>query len=261
MSDLALAAVSNPIYLPRIEEAPRSMESDSDEDVWLQPNDASSVVVEYEFFNVPESSLNTLPRRVTEAVATLVRRRRVPSDDDVRDMVQPHAASTDSSADNEIAESARVRVVLAQNVALDLAMHRSFQEGGNKQQTRALTQDEIFAMQLRSEQMLRRRARTAHANSEDNTCVICMEKVFEDENCIVVLSSCGHAFHKDCIVQWLERLPRACPLCKSDVDLTLPPPPGVTTRSRARAMRRAAQLYDETTHTNHTSEPENEVCL
>jgi len=66
-----------------------------------------------------------------------------------------------------------------------------------------------------------------------STCVICLERVRQSRDRIF-LDPCGHVFHKDCIVQWLEKLPRQCPTCRDDVNLT--PLAGVMTRSQTRAL-------------------------
>lgn len=227
------------------------MDSDSEEEnAWAEPQNSHSVVVEYEFFDIPETSLDALPRRVTEAVETLVRRRRVPSDDDVREMVHSNCTPVSSPRSTETAASARVRVVLAHSVAVDLAMHRSFNEGGNVQQTAALTPQELSALEINSRHIIAQRSGDSSA-VEDISCVVCMEILVEGGDC-VALSPCKHMFHKNCIARWLERLPRTCPMCKSDVNLTsVSHPPGVVTRSRARAMRMASAAHDT----------EEEVCL
>lgn len=249
MSELALVVRHNPIYLPEEQQAQTNMDSDSEEeDAWAEPQNSHSVVVEYEFFDIPETSLDALPRRVTEAVETLVRRRRVPSDDDVREMVHSNCTPMGSPRSTETAASARVRVVLAHSVAVDLAMHRSFNEGGNVQQTAALTSQELSALLSNSRQIIAQR--NDSSTLEDASCVVCMETVDVGGDC-VALSPCKHMFHKDCIAKWLERLPRACPMCKSDVNLTVMHPPGAVTRSRARAMQRATATHDA----------EEEVCL
>lgn len=241
MSEVTPAFRRNPIYLPIFAEAQTNMDvvdsNAAEEDPWAELDDPSSVVVEYEFFNVPETSLQRLPQRVTEAVETLVRRRRVPSDDDVREMVHSNSTPLGSPRSAQVADSARVRVVLAQDVAVNLAMHRSFHEGGNVQRTASLTPQQLLALAHRSHQIATRQARSDNAeDTTDNTCVICMDTLYDNKNRIR-LSPCKHAFHKECIVQWLERLPRTCPLCKGNVDLTMPRPSGAITRSRARALR------------------------
>ncbi|CAJ1360894.1 unnamed protein product [Effrenium voratum] len=45
-------------------------------------------------------------------------------------------------------------------------------------------------------------------------CAICLEE-FEDET--VIELSCGHAFHKPCVVSWLGRSTK-CPLCMQSVE-------------------------------------------
>ena len=45
-------------------------------------------------------------------------------------------------------------------------------------------------------------------------CTICMDG-YEDGAIMCVLS-CFHAFHKDCVLRWLE-LHATCPVCKTDL--------------------------------------------
>ena len=227
---------------------------------------ALPVMVEYEFFNVPSSCLEHLPERVTRAVNTLVRRQRVPSDEDVRELVQEEEEEEEedaelfssSSAESlyvvsesaRAAEPTRVRIMLPHNVAVELALHRSFQEGGNVEQRAALTEAQVRTLTRRSQQIqlrqLRERReenqspRSAHRAPERrrispaaSTCVICLERVRQSRDRIL-LDPCGHVFHRDCIVLWLEKLPRQCPTCRVDVNLT--PLVGVMTRSQTRAL-------------------------
>ena len=169
---------------------------------------ALPVMVEYEFFNVRSSCLGQLPERVTQAVRTLVRRQRVPSDEDVRQLVQEtnaeggneeeeeqrllsSAASVDvDPADAFAVAPARVRVMVPHNVAVELALHRSFQEGGNVEQRSALTAAELRALHRRSQLIRLRRLRAQQEQSQSlqsarvppargrispavSTCVIC----------------------------------------------------------------------------------------
>lgn len=225
----------------------------------MPQTDALPVMVEYEIFNVPSEALQELPERVTRAVRTLVRRQRVPSDEDIRDMLRD--AETPSAGSDASEEPTRVRVMLPHSVAVELALHRSFQEGGNVEQRRALTAAEIRTLSRRSRfvhvRQLRSRRRDDDAESSRplperrrispsvNTCIICMDRVRHRRD-RVFLDPCAHVFHRECIVQWLEKLPRKCPSCRSDVNLSplAPEPPmatrRMTTRSQTRRNREGA---------------------
>ena len=222
---------------------------------------AMPVMVEYEIFNVPSSCLGQLPERVTRAVNTLVGRQRVPSDDDVRELVQGEEQPVPSNAASVYAvsesarrrEPARVRVMLPHNVAVELALHRSFQEGGNAEQRCALTAAEVRALvrrshffnvrQLRAQQeeaqspqATRRAPERRRVSPAASTCVICLERVRQSRD-RTFLDPCGHVYHKDCIVQWLEKLPRQCPACRVDVNVAPLDESAwrMTTRSQSRA--------------------------
>lgn len=176
------------------------------------------VLVEYVFEQVPTSTLQTLPERVQRAVDSLVGRERLPSDENVQDLVA-QAPETPSPP----TQLARVRIMLPENVAIDLALHRSFQEGGNVPQTRPLTVVETRRLMRRSRAVRVRQLRAARLDSAQRlshreTCVVCMEKIrYRPQK--IYLDPCGHVFHQSCIVPWLARLPRTCPSCRVSVDL------------------------------------------
>jgi len=219
------------------------------------------VVVEYEFFQVPD--VEDLPSRVASAVEELIRRERTPSDEDVRAMVQSMDNETDSTQSDaqrrvQIAQSqsspaasptaaatsqregaARVRIVMPHTNAMELALHRSFQNGGNPARESRLTTHEIQILVRQSTgyrlRRLRRRnfppsgavtrsrarrARLAHVrprSPERLECVICMDPIRYRSRRIFL--SCGHVYHRDCIVQALASLPRRCPSCRTEVVL------------------------------------------
>ena len=219
------------------------------------------VVVEYEFFQVPD--VEDLPSRVASIVEELIRRERTPSDDDVRAMVQSmddetnsaqngaqrhvQVAQTQSSpagsptaaATSQREGAARVRIVMPHTNAMELALHRSFQNGGNPARESRLTTHEIQILVRQSTgyrlRRLRRRnfppsgavtrsrarrARLAHVrprSPERFECVICMDPIRYRSRRIFL--SCGHVYHRDCIVQALASLPRRCPSCRTEVVL------------------------------------------
>jgi hypothetical protein len=55
-----------------------------------------------------------------------------------------------------------------------------------------------------------------HAASEGETCAICLVDYQDgDEVCWSRNSSCGHAFHRDCIIEWLlTGTHDYCPICR-----------------------------------------------
>lgn len=241
-----------------------------DNDLPSSPTNSMPVMVEYEFFNVPSSCLGQLPERVTRAVDTLVRRQRVPSDDDVRELLQEENQPAPSNGESvyvvsesaPVVEPARVRVMLPHNVAVELALHRSFQDGGNVDQHSALTAAELRALVQRSQVVHVRQLLEQHEERQSpqgscrtperrrispaaSTCVICLERVRHSRD-RMFLDPCGHVFHKDCIVQWLEKLPRQCPTCRVNVDLT-PLEDGarrMMTRSQTRALNESNRVSE-----------------
>ena len=230
------------------------------------------VVVEYEFFNVPESVLVDLPQRVNSVVQSLVRRDRIPSDDDVRQLVRDFAEEEhveDEDADSDLAieltanmPTARVRVMLPEPIAVDVALQRSFDHGGNASQTSELTTEEVRRLTRRSTRIRLKKLRRVDATAlpveqrrlsrrrsyamacafspAEETCVICLETLTQRSQKLY-LDPCEHLFHRGCIVEWLAQLPRKCPSCRADIDLSARADelPGPVTRSQT---RRAATL-------------------
>jgi hypothetical protein len=55
----------------------------------------------------------------------------------------------------------------------------------------------------------------AHADTDpSDTCSICLD-AFKDGQAHVLPCSTKHAFHKPCIVRWLEREHASCPVCNT----------------------------------------------
>jgi Ring finger domain len=48
------------------------------------------------------------------------------------------------------------------------------------------------------------------------TCPVCIEDFVIDEM-VVILPRCKHAYHKECVRQWLMEKQGICPLCKTNV--------------------------------------------
>merc|ERR1719316_259811 len=53
----------------------------------------------------------------------------------------------------------------------------------------------------------------AAGKPRDSDCVICMQAIGCD--CVEV-PTCGHAFHSECIKEWLAHRP-VCPICRHDL--------------------------------------------
>lgn len=49
---------------------------------------------------------------------------------------------------------------------------------------------------------------------EDFSCVICAD---EDRPTVIAKLSCGHVFHRDCIVEW-GKYKKECPLCRTPIE-------------------------------------------
>lgn len=60
---------------------------------------------------------------------------------------------------------------------------------------------------------------------KDSCCAVCQDSYHADET--VCKLPCGHSYHKDCVVPWLERH-CTCPVCRHEVGETQPEPASQT---------------------------------
>lgn len=186
---------------------------------------SQSVLVEYTFPDLPSAAARDLPRRVEAAIHSLVARERLPSDEDVRAIVCGVAGRGLQNEDLEDAgekeeQNPRVQVMLPHEIALDLAVHRSFHTV-QPSPAEPLTQVELRTLTRRSRQMRLRATRcritvAGSARCLHETCVVCLNPVQCTATRIVL--ECAHEFHRCCITGWLNTQ-RACPTCRQEVDL------------------------------------------
>ncbi|EPZ32411.1 hypothetical protein ROZALSC1DRAFT_28519 [Rozella allomycis CSF55] len=47
-------------------------------------------------------------------------------------------------------------------------------------------------------------------------CSICLNEYSENDN-LRSMNACGHAFHKDCLDNWLTQYNNSCPLCRTEI--------------------------------------------
>lgn len=181
------------------------------------------VLVEFTLFNIPESDLDQLPGRVEEAVSDLVGRERLPSDENVREFLRENSDTAAEGGDENSIEPARVRIMLPHDVAVDIAMDRSFNTEQPPSES-PLTTAGLRVLTRRSVKTRLRILRRAFATEEvssptdPSTCVVCLERVVY--NATKITLECEHCFHRGCIVAWLAKLPRQCPSCRFGVDLS-----------------------------------------
>ena len=56
-------------------------------------------------------------------------------------------------------------------------------------------------------------------DNETSQCTICLEDFMDQTD--VLVTSCDHAYHKMCIINWLEKS-HMCPLCRHDLKMSAP---------------------------------------
>lgn len=180
----------------------------------LQP-----VLVEYTFHNVASENLAELPQQVESAVELLVRRERLPSEENVRDVVQENSGDREST--QEEGSTAHVQILLPHQVAMEVAMDRSFRT----EQPPTTTPLSTIDVRILTRRSVRTRLRTLRERlrredvlpKEHESCVVCMEDIRHNSNRMTL--ECEHTFHRSCIVEWLSRL-RQCPTCRFEIDFT-----------------------------------------
>eukprot|EP00531_Pseudo-nitzschia_arenysensis_P009441 CAMPEP_0116122034 /NCGR_PEP_ID=MMETSP0329-20121206/4004_1 /TAXON_ID=697910 /ORGANISM="Pseudo-nitzschia arenysensis, Strain B593" /LENGTH=761 /DNA_ID=CAMNT_0003615865 /DNA_START=518 /DNA_END=2803 /DNA_ORIENTATION=+ len=80
-----------------------------------------------------------------------------------------------------------------------------------EQPQQCLRVEEIPPLSFRTQRRLQ-----SFTTTTCTTCSICIDE-FEEGETIRLLPRCGHAFHTDCILPWLQDRQGCCPLCKTDV--------------------------------------------
>lgn len=178
------------------------------------------VLVEYIFHNVTESKIQRLPAQVETAIESLVGRERLPSDENVREFIRENSGNGETG--EEPRGIARVQIMLPHEIAVEVALDRSFNTEQPRQDTPLTTMD----LRILTRRSVRTRLRTLrHRLSRENilpreynTCIICLDQIRYNSNKITL--ECEHNFHRNCVVEWLAKMPRQCPTCRFDVDLT-----------------------------------------
>jgi hypothetical protein len=69
-----------------------------------------------------------------------------------------------------------------------------------------------------SKRTIRSMLSTWRRPSQSDSCCICLEAYRPgDRICAATTTSCDHAFHKECIFEWLQNDHNDCPLCRADL--------------------------------------------
>lgn len=181
---------------------------------------SNPVLVEYTFHDVTESKIQRLPAQVETAIESLVGRERLPSDENVREFI--HENSSNGESGEEPRGTARVQIMLPHEIAVEVALDRSF----NTEQPRQDTPLSTMELRILTRRSVRTRLRTLrHRLSRENilpreynTCCICLDQIRYNSDKLTL--ECEHSFHRNCVITWLAKIPRQCPTCRFDVDLT-----------------------------------------
>ena len=56
-----------------------------------------------------------------------------------------------------------------------------------------------------------------HNKYINQPCSICLEEMNHTKEYVFILEKCGHAFHKNCLYQWLCMDKHDCPLCRTSL--------------------------------------------
>lgn len=179
------------------------------------------VLVEYTFHDVMESKIQGLPGQVETAIDSLVGRERLPSNENVRQFIHENSSNGEESSE-EPRGNVSVQIMLPHEIAMEVALDRSF----NTDQPRHDVPLSTTELRILTRRSVRVRLRTLrHRLSRENilpreytTCIICMEQIRYNSDKITL--ECEHEFHRRCVLGWLAKIPRQCPSCRFDVDLS-----------------------------------------
>ena len=176
------------------------------------------VLVEYTFHNV--SNVQRLPGQVESAIESLVGRERLPSDENVRNFIEENSGDVETA--EEEGSVVRVQIMLPHEVAVEVAMDRSFHtEQPSQKEPLTTTEMRILARRSVRARLRTLRQRLGGENilpREHDTCVVCLEQI--RFNCNKITLECEHTFHRDCVAEWLAKMPRQCPTCRFGVNLS-----------------------------------------
>jgi len=179
------------------------------------------VLVEYTFHDVVQSKIERLPGQVETAIDSLVGRERLPSNENVREFIHENSSNSEDSSE-EPRGDVRVQIMLPHEIAMEVALDRSF----NTEQPRHDIPLSTTDLRILTRRSVRTRLRTLRRRlSRENilpreytTCIICMEQIRYNSDKLTL--ECEHEFHRQCVVDWLAKIPRQCPSCRFDINLS-----------------------------------------
>ena len=130
--------------------------------------------------------------------------------------------SNNEDSSEEPRGDVRVQIMLPHEIAMEVALDRSF----NTEQPRHDIPLSTTDLRILTRRSVRTRLRTLrHRLSRESilpreytTCIICMEQIRYNSDKLTL--ECEHEFHRQCVVDWLAKIPRQCPSCRFDINLS-----------------------------------------
>mmetsp|Transcript_30826 Transcript_30826/g.46761 ORF Transcript_30826/g.46761 Transcript_30826/m.46761 type:complete len:247 (+) Transcript_30826:58-798(+) len=144
------------------------------------------------------------------------------------------AASDENDSDSEEAAEIRSKVINAifienvvdkENFEYDPESNSYQFQGhkgeGNKGVTKGVTKDEGKSDEENNDEENKdvkdeedREEGSTDDSLSTNTCSICLEKFREGDG--VIISACSHVFHRECVLEWLQKKD-GCPMCRQSM--------------------------------------------
>jgi hypothetical protein len=123
-----------------------------------------------------------------------------------------------TSANEQFLSKFKFQTVLADKMSNINATSIRAEDLGSTNDDESLIDQGNTDSNSQSKRTIRNMLSTWRRPSQSDSCCICLEAYRPgDTICAATTTSCDHAFHKECIWEWLQNDHNDCPLCRTDL--------------------------------------------